>query len=254
MLASLLLTLACAAPALPQDPAEPSKSPSKSPWSGGASAGLIYVTGNNPSTLSSADVSAKYEQTGYRWIFTGKYAAIRQEDRVTSDPTTTSRLYQGAVEHHRFLDAEDNLYLYGKGSARRDVPNGLQVREDAGVGVGYTWRWNDGKSDFSAEGGPSALKENNVAVPSGDMALNGRAALRYDSALSDSTKLLSKAEYFQSFDVSEDRSATADAKLRWNLEGSWYLEGGVAMAWDNTPAPGFRNTDVIYSIQVGTTF
>ena len=223
-------------------------------WSGNASAGLIYMTGNNASVLSSADITSKYEAPGLRWIFTANYAAVRQTDRITDDATTSSRLYQGSVEHHRFLDAEDNLYAYGKGSARRNVPTGLQIREDVGVGGGYTWRWKDDKAQFSLEGGPSALKENNVGVLSGDMALNGRAACNYENHLSEDLVSTFKAEFFQSFDETDDRSATAEAKLRWAMNGTWHLEAGVATAWDNTPAPGFEKTDWIYFLQVGTSW
>ncbi|RMH04516.1 MAG: DUF481 domain-containing protein [Planctomycetota bacterium] len=247
VLAFLLLSSALVA----QEPA----GEESSNWSGAASAGLIFVTGNNESTISSADLSTKWEVPGQRWIFSAKYAAVRQTDPVTSDASTSSRLYRGAVEHHRFLDDENNLYLYGKGSAFRNVPTGLQVREDLGLGAGYTWRWKDGDAQFSLEGGPSALKENLVLLPAGDTALNGRAACGYENKISDDLKATFKAEFFQSFDVSADRSATAEAKLRWQMtEAAWYLEAGVATAWDNTPAPGFEKTDWIYTLQVGTSW
>lgn len=212
------------------------------------------MTGNNESVLSSADISSKYEVPGLRWIFTAQYAAVRQTDRVLNDATTSSRLYVGSVEHHRFLDDADNLYLYGKGSARRNVPTGLQIREDLGIGAGYTWRWKEDAAQFSVEGGPSALKENNVGVLSGDAAINARVACSYENAISEDLKATAKAEYFQSFDITDDRSYTAEAKLRWAMNGTWHLEAGVATAWDNTPAPGFDKTDWIYMVQVGTSW
>ncbi|MBL7007434.1 MAG: DUF481 domain-containing protein [Planctomycetes bacterium] len=247
---TLLAIPLLASTALAQDPGVPEQSN----WSGAGSAGLIYMTGNNASVLSSADVSSKYQVAGQRWLFSGKYAAVRQTDRVTDDAITSSRLYQGSVSHHRFLDDEDNLYLYGKGSARRNVPTGLQIREDLGVGAGYTWRWKDDDAQFSLEGGPSALKENNVASASGAMALNGRAACNYENKLNEDLSTTFTAEFFQSFDVSADRSVTAEAKLRWAMNGTWHLEAGVANAWDNTPATGFEKTDWIYTIQVGTSW
>ncbi len=245
----LLAFLLLGSAAFAQDAAKP-----KSPWSGSFSAGLVYMTGNNASANSAADFSSKYQVHGQRWIFTGKYAAVRQTDRVTDDATTSSRLYMGAVEHHRFLDDEDNLYLYGKGSARRNVPTGLQIREDVGVGAGYTWRWKEDKTQFSLEGGPSALKENNFGVPSGDLALNARAACNYENEINEDLKAVFKAEFFQSIDETDDRSLVAELKARWAVNGDWYLEAGVATAWDNTPAPGFDKTDWIYGIQVGTSW
>ncbi|KAA3608732.1 MAG: DUF481 domain-containing protein [Planctomycetota bacterium] len=235
--------------AVPQEPG----GEEESKWSGSFDAGLTILSGNNDSITSTADVLAKYEDVGYRWIFEGNYAGVRQTDPTTGDAFSTGRLYRLAGEHHRFLDAEDNLYAYGKGSARSDEPNGLQIREDIGVGAGYTWRWDEDQGQFSLEAGPSYLRENNVGLLMDD-SVNGRLAARLDWGFTESWKLLGRGEFFQSFDESDDRSFTGELSVRWNFQETWFLQGTAAVAWDNTPAPGFSSTDTRYVLAVGTTF
>ncbi len=222
-------------------------------WSGAANAGVTWITGNSEAVTSTVDVTTKYENGGYRWIFEGNYSGVRNTDQTTGDASTSSRLYRLAAEHHRFLDSEENLYMYGKGSARSDKPIGLDIREDAGVGLGYTWRWDEDKSQVSVEGGPSYLIENNVGALKQDF-LAARAGARLDSQLAEDWKLLGRAEYFNSLDNTEDRSFTGELSLRWNFEESWFAQATAANAWDNTPGPGLKKTDWRFVVSIGTTF
>lgn len=244
---STLPLLMLAALAAPQDP--------ERGWSGSADGSLIWLSGNNDSITSAVDITTTYQDIGYRWIFEGNYYGVRQEPSgALTGGMTTSRLYRLAADHHRFLDETDNLYLYGNASGRSDVPNGLDIRQTVGVGIGHTWRWDDDQSSVSAEAGPSWLKENMVGLPSGDGAINGRAAARLDSKLDEDWSLLGRAEFFQSFDETDDRSLTGELGVRWNFDDTWYLQATAGVSWDNTPAPGFDKTDYRYVLGVGTTF
>lgn len=246
MLPTLSLALAACLPL--QDPG-----PEASPWSGAVDAGLTAVNGNNSSITGVLNGKLEYSGESYSWRIGAGYAGVRADDPSTGNDMTTTRLYFAEGGHQRYLDEEQNLYVYGKGGMRRDVPNGLQLRQDAGLGGGYTFRWAEDSSSLSLEAGPSWLRENNVGAFSA-IAATGRAAAGLDSALSDSLKLLGSAEYFQSFDEGEDRSFTGEIGLRWNVEGNWFIQGTVALAWDNTPGPGLSRSDVRYTAGAGTTF
>lgn len=232
----------------------PIQDPPETGWSGSADAGLIWIDGNNKSVTSNVDAAVKYLGDGYRLLFGGKYSGVRQEDPVTQDASSTARLYQLTAAYNRFLDDEDNLYVYGNAAARQDKPNGLDIREQAGVGAGYTWRWQEDKSELSAEAGPSVLKENNVGAPTGDAALNGRLAANATHPFAEDWTLFGNGEFLQSFDESDDRIATGELGVRWNMGETWYLKATAGVAWDNTPAPGFKKTDYRYTLAVGTTF
>ena len=223
-------------------------------WSGAATAGLTYITGNNESITTTVDIPVEYDGGVYKWIFGANYAGVRNEDPVTKDSTSTTRLYQLSAAYDHYLDDARNLYAYASGAARQDKPNGLDIRENLGVGVGHTWRWDEDNSEFNLEAGPSVLKENNVGLASGDPALNGRLAARLNSKLDEQWTLLGGAEFFQSFDETDDRILTADLGARWNFDETWFASGTVALAWDNTPAPTFKKSDWRFVLGIGTTF
>ena len=164
----------------------------------------------------------------------------------------TSSQYAGRVVGN--CDAEEeNLYAYGKGGIRRDVPNGLQIREDAGVGAGYTFYWDEKNSQVSIEGGPHWLHENNVGVATSNAAA-ARVAGNLESALTDNLTLIGWTEFLQSLDDSDDQVWTGQLSLRWSLDESWFIQGTAAVAWDGTPGPGLSSTDTRYTLGIGSTF
>jgi len=254
MLAALPLALfAClpfqdAPPAAGQNPAPKEEKH----WSGSVDAGATILSGNNNSITSTLNAQTKYEKGKDRVILDVHYTGVRQDD-ATGNSTTSSRLYQADGSYNRFLDEENNLYLYINGSGRRDVPNGLQIREVAGGGGGYTFRWNEDKTQASVEGGPSYVKENNVGVPFANYA-SGRAAARIDVKLLENVSVLANGEFLQSLETGQDRSATGQVAVRWNFGEHWFVQGTLGVAWDNTPATGFQKTDYRYVFSVGTSF
>jgi|TARA_B100000959_G_scaffold278872_1_gene338030 putative salt-induced outer membrane protein YdiY len=229
--------------ALPQEPE----------WHGTADAGLVLLSGNNSSSTATIRGEAKLEEGTYRWILGLLYSGVRQSEQSTGISSTTSRLLDLSAEHHRFFDDANDFYAYGKGSGRSDEPNGLSHRTDVGLGIGHTWRWDEGKTSLNFEGGPSMVRENNVGALS-DSAWTSRLAARLDSPLSDKLTLTSKVEYFQSMSRAEDASATTECGLRWSLAGDWFLQFTSSLSWDGTPAPGFEQTDYRQSFTLGTSF
>jgi len=236
-------------------PAPPDKKPApkeEKHWSGSVDAGATILTGNNNSLTSTLNAQTKYEKGKDRVILDVHYTGVRQDD-ATGNSTTSSRLYQADGSYNRFLDEENNLYAYVNGSGRRDVPNGLQIREVFGGGGGYTFRWNEDKTQVSVEGGPSYVLENNVAALFDSFA-SGRAAVRIDVKLLEKVSVLANGEFLQSFETAQDRSVTGQVAVRWSFGEHWYVQGTLGVAWDNTPAAGFQTTDYRYVFSVGTSF
>lgn len=219
-------------------------------WVGNAFLGLTYLSGNTESTTASAGVSFTYDEDIYQWLLSANYAGVRTNTGGTS--TTTSRLYATGGQYNHFMDEEKNLFFYGKASARKDVPVGLELRWDAGAGAGYTWYLaDDDKTFFSLEGGPSFVHEENVGAEETDAA-NARVAFRYGNPLWDEWDFNALGEYFQSLDESEDKSFTGQMSVDYKLKENWSLRGLVAVAWDNTPAAGFESTD--RRVEIGLSF
>lgn len=230
----------------------PAQDPAADPWSGSLGAALTWLTGNSESVTGTLDFAAKYDVKNYFCTVNANYAGVRQGD-ATGDSDTTTRLYTAGASHNRYLNEARSFYGYVNGNWRKDEPHGLQVRETAGLGVGYSWKWDTDKSSFNLEAGPSYVIENLTGLPSDSFA-SGRVAEALDWAIAEDWKLVSRGEFLQSFDDTDDRSATGDLGLRWNFEGTWFAQATVAVAWDNTPAPGFEDTDWRYTLGVGTSF
>ncbi len=221
-------------------------------WVGKADFGLTFLSGNTESTTAAASAELKYDAAMYAWLFSANYAGVR--NTTAGNATTTSRLYATGGQYNRFMDEEKNLFYYGKASARKDVPVGLELRWDAGVGAGYTWYLTDDKKTFfSLEGGPSFVHEENVGAAETDAA-NARVAARYGNPLWDEWMFGAKSEYFISLDETEDQSFTGEMTLDWTMADDWYLTAIAAVAWDNTPSAGFESTDRRFVLAVGHTF
>lgn len=239
---------------LPGDPpaAAPPQDPPADPWSGSLAAGATWITGNSESTTGTLDFTAKYDVQRYFCTLNVNYAGVRQED-ATGDAVTTTRLYTLGASHNRYLSDARDLYAYANGNWRKDEPHGLQVRETAGLGAGYSWKWDEDRSSFNVEAGPSYVIENLALLPSDSFA-SARFAENLDWRLAEDWKVINHGELLQSLDDTDDRSATGDLGVRWAFSGTWFAQATAAVAWDNTPAPGFEKTDWRYTLSIGTTF
>ncbi len=223
-------------------------------WSGKVDFGLTLLAGNTESTNSALNAELSFDEEVYQWLFTANYAGVRTRNEATGDTETTTRLMALGSQYNRYLDDEKNFYFYGKAAARENVPIGLDLRWDAGVGAGYTWYFSDDeKTLFSIEGGPSYVHEENVGSPETDAA-NARAGLRFETPLFTEWMLTSLGEYFVSLDETDDQSFTGEVNLDWAFRPGWYFKFTAAVAWDNTPAAGFESTDRRFVVSVGHSF
>jgi putative salt-induced outer membrane protein YdiY len=255
LIADLGVGAGATTPSVSSEPVALQEPAAETKWKGKADFGLTYLSGNNESTTAAFSAELAYNEDVYQWLFTANYAGVRTTDPVTNDASTTSRLYATGGQYNRFMDEEKNLYFYGKAAARKDIPVGLELRWDAGIGGGYTWYFADDKKTlFSLEGGPSFLHEENVGAAEKVDAAAARAAARYEQPLWEEWLLNASGEVFVSLDDTEDRTFVGELNLNWNMSQDWYLSAKAAVAWDNTPAPGFESTDRRFVLAVGHTF
>ena len=222
--------------------------PSQPEWEGTAEFGLTALSGNHDNFNSSLKAEAKTADTESPWILGFEYAGVRESQASQTD----KRLYLGALEHHRYLDREGKLFFYGKGSGRRDVPNGLELRADLGIGMGFLLGEEDG-THFRLEFGPSILREDNVGVDGLNL-FSARAAASFTTPLLEDWSLRGKNEYFRSTEESADQAFTSDLDLRWQLQTDWFMDMGWSLAWDGSPGPGFGRTDTRLVLTLGTSF
>jgi hypothetical protein len=223
----------------------------ENPWSGQADAALTFLSGNNTSSTSSLNAQLEWKLNDTRWLGTSQYTGIRQENSEGL-ASTTSRLYHFGLAYNSLFGEENEWFFYSKSAARNDTPNGLELRADIGLGLGYRHAWND-LSWTSFEFGPSLIRENLVGAITEDT-FNSRFALSSEIDLGNSWTWTAKGEYFSSTEDSNDQSFTGESGIRWAFHEGWFLQGTAALAWDGTPAVGFGNSDNRFMLTIGMTF
>jgi putative salt-induced outer membrane protein YdiY len=223
--------------------------PETSAWSGTADAGMTLISGNNESSNGSANFTAAWAEGLDAFDFGAHYAGTRTTNKVTNDASTTSRLYLYEAGYDRFFTEAKDFYGYAKASSREDIPNGLQSRNDIGVGVGYNFFLYENAA-VKVEGGSSYVAENKVGTAADSSAV-GRAAYTFETPIMETINFDGAGEYLKGGDI---ETYTQDFGVNWNFEESWYLRASYNIAWDGNPSAGFSSTDRRFNLVVGTSF
>jgi len=218
-------------------------------WAGAADAGLTMIGGNNESAKGSANLTLGWEGALDGIALGAHYSGDRSTDKATGTKTTNSRLYQYDGAYNRFFSEAKEWYAYGNADVRQDSPNGLQSRNGLGVGVGRRFHMFE-TTEVNLEGGASYVTENKVGTLS-DTSGVGRIAYDFTSPLSESMEFTGAGVYLNGGDI---ETYIQDLGLKWNLNGSWYLQLSVNVAYDANPTAGFGSTDRRYNLVIGTTF
>lgn len=221
----------------------------KGPWSGSADAGMTLISGNNESSNGSANFEMKWAEGLDAFDFGAHYAGTRTTNKATNDASTTSRLYLYEAGYDRFFTEAKDFYGYAKASSREDIPNGLQSRNDIGVGVGYSFFLYENAS-VSVEGGSSYVAENKVGTLADSSAV-ARAAYKFATPIMETIDFDGAGEYLNGDDI---ETYTQDFGVSWSFEEAWYLRASYNIAWDGNPSAGFSSTDRRFNLVVGTSF
>ncbi len=219
-------------------------------WSGNVDGGLTMVSGNSESTTGS--VNAKASRTWGAWaagVYAG-YTGVRSTNAVTGDATTTSRIITAGADGRRYLDANNNLYVFVKAGDRRDEPSGLVERMDLGGGVGYKFDLYE-NAFLGLEGGVSWVTEELVGVTDDESTAAARVSYLLEAPLVENLNAFGNGEYLNGGDVESFTSLTG---LRWNFRPKWSLMASIQFNYDGSPAPGFEDTDTIFVLGIGLEF
>jgi len=218
-------------------------------WSGAADLGLTFVSGNNESTNGAANLTAAWA-SGLNVVDLGAhYAGTRTTDATTNDASTTSRLYLYDAAYNRYFSTEKNFYGYATGSSREDQPNGLQMRNTVGLGLGYTYHLYE-NATLDLEAGSSYVAENKVGTINDSSAV-GRAAYKFATPIYESVKFTGAGTYLKGGDI---ETYEQDFGVNWALQGTWSLVASYSLAWDGNPSAGFSSTDRRFNLFLSTTF
>lgn len=223
--------------------------PEDSHWSGAADIAVTFISGNNESSNGAANLTAAWK-SGLNVVDLGAhYSGTRTTDAVTNDASTTSRLYLYDAAYNRYFSAEENLYGYASGSSREDQPNGLQMRNTLGLGLGYTFHLYE-KATLDVEGGTSYVSENKVGTLN-DTSAVARAAYDFATPIYDSVHFTGAGVYMTGGDI---ETYVQDFGVNWAFQEAWSLVASYNITWDGNPSAGFSSTDRRFNLFVRTTF
>lgn len=250
MLLSLLLLAAQGD--LASEPVRPAElqDPAKKNWSGSADAGAALVSGNNESTTVSANAAITGTWGAWAVGANAGYTGVRTTDPVTDDARTTARIITYGANGKRFFDAENKLYAYVKAGDRKDEPNGLVDRWDAGAGAGYKFDLYT-SAFLGLEAGASFVSEELVGLSEAEETGVFRGAYNFEAPFAKTWKAFGTGEYLNGGEVEAFTSLTG---IKWVFREGWYFQASLQLFYDGTPAPGFDDTDEIFLLGIGLSF
>lgn len=215
-------------------------------WTGNVQGGLTMVSGNNESTTG--NLSATLARAWGAWAvdaYAG-YTGVRTTDQATGDANTTARIITFGGGGKRFLDDTNNLYVYVKGGDRRDEPNGLIERVDLGGGGGYKFDLYE-NAWINAEAGAAWVSEELVGVAEKEETGVLRLAYNFEAPFLDNAKAYGKGEYLNGGEVEAFVSTTGVSVA---ISDKWSMFSELTLLYDGSPAPGFEDTDTIFTVGV----
>ena len=234
---------ALAAPAAPAAPEEPK-------WTGSVTLGATWSTGNTESTSASFDAGAERKSEDDRTTAKAYYNYSEQEDPATGLDSVTQRRAGASLKYDYFLS--EKMYLLATTSAEYDRIADLDLRAQAGAGVGYQWR-DDEIVKYGTEGGVSYVGEyhefdSDESYPALRLASNLGWNVREGVAFEQVT------EVYPSLEDQDDFYGKADTRLKFNLTASMYAQIQWTVNYDNTPSTGKHHTDNLVVLGLGWSF
>ena len=167
----------------------------------------------------------------------------------------TQRRVGGGLKYDYYLS--DKSYMLATSRVLGDTIANLELRYTVGSGIGYTLI-DDGKDLLLFEVGLSYFNESYRVVaapnPTSTDYLAARVAYRYEHPLSDTTKLVHRAEAFPSLENKEDIYCQVTTELQTTLAKSMVATVTHVFDYDNTPSPGFKRGDQRLVLSVGWSF
>lgn len=250
MILSLLILAAQGDVASQPVPTASLQDPAKKNWSGTADAGATLVSGNNESTTVSANAAINGSWGAWAVGANAGYTGVRTTDPITDDARTTARIITYGANGKRFFDDSNNLYAYLKAGDRKDEPNGLVDRWDAGAGAGYKFDLYT-NAFLGIEAGASFVSEEVVGVTDAEETGTFRGAYNFETPFAATWKAFGNGEYLNGGEIESFTSLTG---VKWVFREGWYFQASIQLIYDGTPAPGFEDTDQIFVLGIGLTF
>ncbi|PIE22269.1 MAG: hypothetical protein CSA62_13255 [Planctomycetota bacterium] len=221
------------------------------PWEASAALGASQSFGNSEVTQIVLAANGLYRLQGQDRL-SGEASWLYNEEKnmTTKQRNITQRRLAGAVQYDKFFN--EQLYGFARVSAENDREQGLELRFQPSVGLGYQF-FDTPVARLSAEAGLAWRYEDYRGAGPDDSA-SVRVAVSYVRQLLDNLNYNLDAEWLPSLEDGNDHIV----KMRNRLSSS--LGGGftAAFTWEfdhnSEPASGNKRNDHRFFLTVGVSF
>lgn len=196
--------------------------------------GFNITSGNSDTNLTTAGAKAQREKDGNIWQFEGYHSVGEEDNETTVD-------FSNALASYKRLFTERFYGTMGTTYIRNDISD-VKYRVTADPGLGY-FLWKEDDLKFSVEAGPSYLWEE-VDGESDDY-LAPRVGERIEYALGETSKFFEQANVLLDINDSDNYLVTGEAGIEAKLNSMLSLVISIKDIYDNMPAAGRKQNDLI---------
>lgn len=237
-LALAALLALTAAPLAAQDPPP-------DPWTFRADLGYVIAGGNTElQTLNFGD-RITFDPAG-AW----RFAQTANWIYSTSEEETTANLIGGELRGD--YDFTPRLSAYGFGGFYRNTFAGISRRLSEGVGVGFKPVLTP-RDTLLVEGGVNFFQERLTSEVTDDYT-SARLAGSYKRLLSDKAYVSLGTQFLPDLSDFGDYLLDARAELAAPLSASLAIKLGYLVRYESEPAPGFEDTDTVFTSGIQLNF
>ncbi|MGW8323931.1 MAG: DUF481 domain-containing protein [Thermodesulfobacteriota bacterium] len=217
-------------------------------WASSITLGLNLNKGNSETTLVKASVEAHRKDPKHDIRLKGEMnygtAEVENSDG-TKDTEVNVQNIQGTASLRRFLSRQAYRYINLK--ALQDKIADLDYRAVLGAGAGYYLLRSD-TVELSLEAGPSYVAEEVDNNRDGYFA--GRAAQRFEYQFTEASRVWETLEYLTSLRNTEDFLLNGELGAEAALNSRLALRVVLQDSYDNTPASGKEENDLVLTAGV----
>ena len=227
--------------------------PDPEAWKRSIALGFNLTDGNSETTLLTFDFKARREKGKNIWNIElresyGETATLLEEGGLGDDQTTVDET-TGIIEYKRLID--DRWYFGAYVAGERDDIADIEYRAIPGVTLGYFLVKND-DLQLSVDIGPSYVFEEVGGITNEYFA--PRIGERLDWKISETASVYQTLSVLFDTEDSDNYLINAEAGIVAALSSSINLILSVKDTYDNVPAEGFEENDVVLTSALGVTF
>jgi putative salt-induced outer membrane protein YdiY len=225
--------------------------PEKPRWKGKLMAGLALERGDTDKNEANVEFDARWR--GERWRYQFRFLYEGERSRSSGgEYQTTDRLYRARTQLDRFL--RKKLFAYGRLRAEKDGTADLNLRTQAGFGLGYQLI---DRSDltFSVQAGGAWVREDYDDDSLDTDYPAGVALWDMQAPFNERVSFFHEGEWVPSLrEFNDIQLLTTETGLHIDLMAGWFTEAKVRWELDTEVAEGKERSNAKYIFALGWGF